>query len=51
MIRIHNSKGLQQQIEIGSHQLLGDVSTELGGDGAGPTHTICSTPRSAPARP
>lgn len=36
MIRIHNSKGLQQQIEIGSHQLLGDVSPELGGDGAGP---------------
>lgn len=36
MIRIHNSKGLQQQIEIGSHQLLGDVSPELGGDGVGP---------------
>ena len=36
MIRIHNSKGLQQQIEIGSHQLIGDVSPEQGGDGAGP---------------
>lgn len=36
MIRIHNSKGLQQQIEIGSHQLLGDVSREMGGDDAGP---------------
>ena len=36
MIRIHNNKGLQQQIEIGSHQLIGDVSTELGGEGAGP---------------
>lgn len=35
MIRIHNSKGLQRQIEIGSHQLLGDVSPELGGVGAG----------------
>jgi len=36
MIRIHNDKGLQQQIEIGSHQLIGDVSPEQGGDGAGP---------------
>ena len=36
MIRIHNSKGLQQQIEIGAHQLVGDVSPALGGDGAGP---------------
>ena len=36
MIRIHNNKGLQQQIEIGSHQLIGDVSPEQGGDGAGP---------------
>lgn len=36
MIRIHNSKGLQQQIDIGSHQLTSDVSPELGGDGAGP---------------
>jgi putative redox protein len=36
MIQIHNSKGLQQQIHIGAHQLLGDVSPELGGDGAGP---------------
>ena len=36
MIRIHNNKDLQQQIEIGSHQLIGDVSPEQGGDGAGP---------------
>ncbi|MGE8296652.1 MAG: OsmC family protein [Pseudomonas sp.] len=36
MIQIRNSKGLQQQIDIGAHQLLGDVSPELGGDGAGP---------------
>lgn len=36
MIRIHNSKGLQQQIDIGPHQLVSDVSPELGGDGAGP---------------
>ncbi|VXD01777.1 putative redox protein [Pseudomonas sp. 8Z] len=36
MIRIHNSKGLQQQIQIGEHRLLGDVSAALGGDNAGP---------------
>ena len=36
MIRIHHRKGLQQAIEIGSHQLLGDVAPELGGEGAGP---------------
>ncbi|WAJ35572.1 OsmC family protein [Pseudomonas sp. GOM7] len=36
MIRIHSSKGLQQQISIDAHQLLGDVAPELGGDGAGP---------------
>lgn len=36
MIRIHHSTGLQQQIHIGPHQLVGDVSPELGGDSAGP---------------
>lgn len=36
MIRIHNNKGLQQQIEIGPHLLLGDIAPELGGEGSGP---------------
>lgn len=36
MIRVHNSKNLQQVIEISSHQLVGDVAPELGGEGAGP---------------
>ncbi|GIZ11928.1 OsmC family protein [Pseudomonas sp. NCCP-436] len=36
MIRIHTRQGLQHQIEIGPHHLLGDVSPELGGDGSGP---------------
>lgn len=36
MIRIHNDRGLLQQIEIGPHRLNADVSPELGGDGAGP---------------
>lgn len=36
MIRIHNDKGLLQQIEIGPHRLSADVPPELGGEGAGP---------------